>query len=149
MRPRNSPYLPLSAPGDTRRAARRLAWERLARSLLSCVSSSHRRSSSGPNRSRGIFSPPSLLQAQQISSAQQAQGHVVMPILPRCGSRTHPGPRRSSPSRAPFLYATGSLPRMPGSPTEYPPDRWTGSSGLRRGPGVGPSPGGRPGLPRG
>ena len=61
-------------------AARRLAWERLARSLLSCVSSSHRNNSAGPNRSRGsisrttrytcgrvirgIFFPPILLQAQ-------------------------------------------------------------------------------------
>ena len=32
---------------------RRLAWERLARSLLSCVSSSHRSNSAGPNHSRG------------------------------------------------------------------------------------------------
>ena len=42
--------------GDARRAARRLAWERLARSLLSCVSSSHRSNSVGPNRSRGSIS---------------------------------------------------------------------------------------------
>ena len=42
--------------GDVRSAARRLAWERLARSLLSCVSSSHRNNSSGPNRSRGSIS---------------------------------------------------------------------------------------------
>ena len=42
--------------GDARSAARRLAWERLARSLLSCVSSSHRNNSSGPNRSRGSIS---------------------------------------------------------------------------------------------
>ena len=42
--------------GDVRRAARRLAWERLARSLRSCVSSSHRSSSFGPNRSRGSIS---------------------------------------------------------------------------------------------
>ena len=42
--------------GDARMAARRLAWERLARSLLSCVSSSHRSNSSGPNRSRGSIS---------------------------------------------------------------------------------------------
>ena len=33
-----------------------LAWERLARSLLSCVSSSHRSNSVGPNRSRGSIS---------------------------------------------------------------------------------------------
>ena len=43
--------------GDARMAARRLAWERLARSLLSCVSSSHRSNSVGPNRSRGSISP--------------------------------------------------------------------------------------------
>ena len=42
--------------GDVRRAARRLAWERLARSLHSCVSSSQRSSSFGPNRSRGSIS---------------------------------------------------------------------------------------------
>ena len=42
--------------GDARMAARRLAWERRARSLLSCVSSSHRSNSSGPNRSRGSIS---------------------------------------------------------------------------------------------
>ena len=33
--------------------------------------------------------------------------------------------------RTPFLYATGSLLRMPGSPMGYPPERWTGSSGVR------------------
>ena len=43
-------------PGNARRAARRLAWERLARSLDSCVSASHRSSSAGPNRSRGSIS---------------------------------------------------------------------------------------------
>ena len=59
-----------------------------ARSLRSCVSSSHSSNSSGPNRSRGsisrttrytwgrvirgIFSPPVLLQAQQERSTQQA-----------------------------------------------------------------------------
>ena len=42
--------------GDARMAARRLAWERLARSLLSCISSSHRSNSVGPNRSRGSIS---------------------------------------------------------------------------------------------
>ena len=85
--------------GDVRRTARRLAWERLARSLHSCVSSSHRSSSFDPNCSRGsisrttrytwdrvirgIFSPPFLLQVQQECPAQQAQGHVVMPALPK------------------------------------------------------------------
>ena len=44
------------ACGEARRAARRLAWERLARSLHSCVSSSHRSSSAGPKRSRGSIS---------------------------------------------------------------------------------------------
>ena len=34
---------------------------------------------------RGIFPPPSLLQAQQKSSAQQTQGHVVMPARPSAG----------------------------------------------------------------
>ena len=42
--------------GDARRAARRLAWERLARSLHSWVCSSHRSNSAGPNRSRGSSS---------------------------------------------------------------------------------------------
>ena len=84
--------------GDARSAARRLAWERLARSLHSRVSFSHRGNSSGPNRSRGgisrttrytrglvirgIFFPPSLLQAQEKRSAQQAHGYVVMPSRP-------------------------------------------------------------------
>ena len=39
-----------------RKAARRLAWERLARSFLSCVCFSHSSNSSGPNRSRGSIS---------------------------------------------------------------------------------------------
>jgi len=36
--------------------ARRWAWERLARSLLSCVFFSHRSNSAGPNRSLGSIS---------------------------------------------------------------------------------------------
>ena len=36
-------------------------------------------------RDPGDLSPPSLLRAQQKSSAQQAQGHVVMPALPGAG----------------------------------------------------------------
>ena len=48
-----------------------------------------------------------------------------------CGSRTRPAPRRSSQSRPPFRYATLSLPRRPGSPGGYPPERWTGSSAVR------------------
>ena len=133
--------------GDARRAARRLAWERLARSLLSCVSSSHRSRSAGPNRSRGsisrttrytrglvirgIFFPPILLQAQQKSAAQQAEGHVVIParsvLVAGCGSRTRPAPRRSAQSRTRSRYATGSRPRRPGSPVGVSSgalDRW-------------------------
>ena len=36
-------------------------------------------------RDPGHLSPPSLLQAQQKCSAQQAQGHVVMPARPSAG----------------------------------------------------------------
>ena len=50
-------------------------------------------------------------------------------IPPRRGSRTYPGPRRSSPSRTPFLHATGILLPTPGHPTGYLPESWTGSSG--------------------
>ena len=45
---------------DACKADRRLAWERPARSLLHCVCSSHRSSSSGPNRSRGSISRTTL-----------------------------------------------------------------------------------------
>jgi hypothetical protein len=86
-------------PGATQRwAARRFSWERLARWLRSCTSSSQRNSSAGPNRSLGStsrtnrytcgrviwgrFSPPVLLQAQQERSSQQAQGDMVMPSGP-------------------------------------------------------------------
>ena len=58
-------------------------------------------------------------------------------IPPMSGSRTRPAPRRSSPSRTRSQCATGSLPRMPGSPTGYPPERWTSSSGVRCRPGSG------------
>ncbi len=51
--------------------------------------------------------------------------------LTRCGSRTRPAPRRSSPSQTRFQYATGILPRKPRSPERYPRERWTGSSGIR------------------
>ena len=76
-------------PGCARRAARRLAWERLARSLHSCVSSSHRSNSASPNRSRGsisrttrytcglvirgIISPPSLF---RFSTAWQQSTYL-------------------------------------------------------------------------
>ena len=60
--------------------------QRLARSLCGCVPSSRPNNSAGPNRSRGIFPPPpSLLHAQQKCSAQQAQGHMVMPARPSAG----------------------------------------------------------------
>ena len=49
---------------------------------------------------------------------------------PRCGSRTRPAPRHSSPSQTPFRSATGSRPRMPASPEECSRERWTGSSGM-------------------
>ena len=43
-------------PWDARKADRRLAWDRLARSLLLCACFSHSSNSSGPNRSRGSIS---------------------------------------------------------------------------------------------
>ena len=115
--------------GDARMAARRLAWERLARSLLSCVSSSHRSNSVGPNRSRGSISrtvdlrprdPGHLFPPKPVAgSAEKLRPAGTGPrgdaSQPRCGSRTRPC--RFSPSQTPFLYADGSLPRMPGSPT--------------------------------
>ena len=139
--------------GDARMAARRLAWERLARSLLSCVSSSHRSNSVGPNRFPGQHFPH-----HPVDLRPRDPGHLFPPkpvagsaeklrpagtgprgdaSQPRCGSRTRPGLRRFSPSQTPFLYANGSLPRMPGSPTGYPPEHWTGSSGVRCRPGSG------------
>ena len=56
---------------------------------------------------------------------------------PRCGSRTRPAPRRSSPFRTPSRCATWNRPRRPASPEECPRERWTGSSGLRCRPGSG------------
>ena len=86
-------------------------------------------------RDPGHHFPPILLQAQQKSAAQQAQGHVVMParsvLVAGCGSRTRSAPRRSAQSRTRFLCTTLSLPRRPGSPVGYPPERWTGSSAAR------------------
>ena len=81
--------------------------------------------------------PPSLLQAQQKMLRPAGTWPRGDASPPRSGSRTRPAPRRSSPSRTPFLYATGSLPRMPGSPTGYPPEHWTDSSGVRCRPGSG------------
>ncbi len=94
---------------------------------------------------RGIFSPPILLPGQQEGFRQQAHGDVMVPLRPRacpvldtgCGSRTHPIPRRSSPSRTRLQCATGSRPHGPGFPRGCPRERWTGSSGVRRRPGSG------------
>ena len=111
---------------------RRGAWHgrASARSLLSCVSSVHRSSSSGPNRSRGsifrttrytcglvirgISSPSSLLQAQQKSSAHQAQGDVVMPARPGAGlvlvhRNVIPSPTRRGTHEARALRPVGAL----------------------------------------
>ena len=139
--------------GDVRRAARRLAWERLARSLHSCVSSSHRSSSFGPNRSRGsisrttrytwgrvirgIFFPPILLQTQEERLQPAGIGPRGGASPARSGSRTRPVPCRSSPSRTPFQCATWNRPRRPESPRECPRERWTDSSGARCRPGSG------------
>ena len=60
--------------GDARRAARRLAWERLPRSLHSWFRSSHRSNSSGPNRSRGSIS----------RTTRQTCGRVIRGIFLTC-----------------------------------------------------------------
>ena len=103
--PSTGPQITMTVQGgivqDVCRASRRLAWERLVRSLLHYVYLSHRSSSAGPNRSRssisrttrytcgrlirGIFFLPGLLQAQQEATAQQAEGHVTMPACPGAG----------------------------------------------------------------
>ena len=75
--------------------------------------------------------PPSLLQTQESGSAQQAWGDMVMPPRPRCGSRTRPAPRRSSPSRTPSQHANGSRPHGPRPPERNPPEHWIGGSGAR------------------
>ena len=82
---------------------------------------------------RGIFPPPPKPVAGSGETFRPADtGRRDDAIPSRCGSHTCPAPRRSSPSRTPFLCATGSLPRMPGSLMGYPPERWTGSSGIHR-----------------
>ena len=111
--------------------ARRLAWERLARSLHSCVSSSHRSSSFGSNCSRGsfprttrytwdrvvrgIFSPiPAASPAGMPRPAGTWRYGDASP--PSSGSRIRPAPRRPSQSRTPFQCAIWNRPRTPGSP---------------------------------
>ena len=104
------------------RPRNRLAWERLARSLLSCVSSSHR-SNGWPEPFPGQHFPhhPVDLRPRDYKpvagSAEKLRPAGTGPrgdaSQPRCGSRTRPGLRRFSPSQTPFLYANGSLPRMP------------------------------------
>ena len=84
----------------SRRAERRLAWERRARLFRLCSASGSRSGSSGPNRCRGSISrttrytsgrvirgifPPILLQPRQEGSAQQAHGYVMMPAGPATG----------------------------------------------------------------
>ena len=140
-------------PWDARKAARRLACERLARSLLSCVSSSHRSNSVGPNRSRGsiprttrytwglvirgIFPPPkpAAYSAGRLRPTDTGPRGDASP--PRYWSRIRPDPRHSFPSQTPFQCASWNRPRRPGSPGEYTQERWTGSSGVRCRPGSG------------
>ena len=106
-------------PGDARRALGTLCMGALARSLQRIPACPQATAATHPARtvSRAAFRqtgprdpghlPPNLLQAGR--PRQQAQGHVVETACPGCGSRTYPGPRRSSPSRTPFLHATGIL----------------------------------------
>ena len=140
---------------------RRFAWERRARSLLSCVSSSHNSNSIGPEpfpgqhfphhpvhlwpRDPGHLFPPKPV----AGSAGKLHPAGTWPCgdatQPSSGSRTRPGLRRPSQSQTPFQCANWTLPRMPGSPRLCPPERWTGSSGVRCRPGSG---GRRPTVPR-
>ena len=139
--------------GEARRTARRLAWECLARSLHSCVSSSHRSSSAGPNVP-GAASPaspgrPPFTRGQALRSRDP--GHLFPHSCckssrnappsrhmaygdaspPSSGSRIRPAPRRPSQSRTPFQCATWNRPRRPVSPGECPRERWTSSNGIQ------------------
>src|SRR5260370_38572482 len=78
--------------------ARRLTWDRFARSLGCCVTPSQRSSSAAVNRTRGsnsrtiryacgrvicgIFFPPFLLQRQQEGTGQETHHEVVVPAGP-------------------------------------------------------------------
>ena len=118
--------------GDARMAARRLAWERLARSLLSCVSSSHRSNSVGPNLPGAAFpAPPGTCGlGSGASFSPQAAGSVAEKLRPagtgprgRCQpaqvrARTRPGLRRFSPSQS-FYTPTGASHVCQGGPTGY------------------------------
>ena len=88
-------------------------------------------------RDPGHFFPPSPAADPTEKPRPAGTGPRGDASPPKCGSRTHPAPRRSSPSQTPFQCATGSLPRIPRSPTGYPPEHWTGSSGVRCRPGSG------------
>ena len=78
--------------GDARMAARRLAWERLARSLLSCVSSSHR------SNSVGRVSRPAI----QLASLQRTMAEVTRPAIQFASlQRTMAEAMRCLPSRSP------------------------------------------------
>ena len=81
-------------------------------------------------RDPGHLFPPKPVAGSAAPPSRHPRGDASQP---RCGSRTRPGLRRFSPSQTPFLYANGSLPRMPGS--GYSPEHWTGSSGVRCRPG--------------
>ena len=79
---------------------------------------------------RGISSPGSV-----ADSTKRLRPAGTLPCgdasRPRCGSRTRPVPRRSSPSRIRFRCASGTLPRGPASPRPCLRGRWTGSSDRR------------------
>ena len=93
---------------------------------------------------RGIFSPKPVagsagtLRPASAKRRGDARPPRACPVLDTgCGSRTRPVPRRSYPASNSVSMRTLSHPRRPGSPGEYPPERWTGSSGVRCRPGSG------------
>ena len=82
-------------------------------------------------RDPGHHFPPNPVAGSAEKRRPAGRGPRGDASRPRCGSRTRPAPHRSAQSRTPFRYATGSLPRRPGFPVGYPPERWTGSSAAR------------------
>ena len=137
----------------SRRVERRLSWERRARSLRSCVSSSYSSNSSGPNCSRGsisrttrhtcglvirgIFFPPILLQGPA--------GTLPPAGTWLCGDASPPQLRVSYSSipTSPFSVSNSvsirqrEPPTYARSPRLCPQERWTGSSEARCRPGSG------------
>ena len=127
--------------GMSRRAARRLAWERLARSLHRLLQPPqqlsrpepfpgqhfpHHPVDLGPGDPGHLFPPnPAADSGERLQPA--GTGPHGDATQPRCGSRTRPVPHRSSPSRTPFQCATWNRPRRPASPGECPRERWTDS----------------------